>query len=91
MSEGPSQGRKPLWTAVGVLATFALLASYRPPWGMWVYCGIGTMVAAYWFWSDRSPTKGERTDIAIALPFMAILWPVLVLALPFMKQFRNRS
>ena len=89
MNNPPSQGRKPLWILLGVLATFSVTLRTGAPWGIWVYAAVGALVAAYWFWNDRTPEKGERWDIAVALPFLALFWPALALALPFMKHFRD--
>ena len=89
MAGAKSQNRKLLWISLGSIALFALLLKSDMPWGMYVYCTVGLLVAGLWVWNDRSSEKGERWDIAVAVPIMALLWPFLILAMPFMKHFRD--
>ena len=75
--------------AVGAMASLFLCLLSRAPWGMYLYAAIGIVVTALWFRGDKSPDKDERWDIAVAFPFLVMLWPVLALTLPFRRIFRD--
>ncbi|QOV89386.1 hypothetical protein [Humisphaera borealis] len=76
-----------LWIGIGAaVLVFVCVQTNMSP-GMFIYLGIGMVVAGYWFWRDKAPDSGGRSDIAAAFPFLAMFWPLLVVALLFGKEF----
>jgi hypothetical protein len=80
---------KARWFLTGCATTVGLLFVMESPWPMWVYTAVGLAVTAVWFWQEDDNVPGPRRDVAIATPFLAMLWPALTLALPFMGAFRT--
>jgi hypothetical protein len=78
-----SESTRLTWIGIGGVLLAYLQHENSTPIGGWVYSGIGFLVSAFWFWKDESLDNGPRWDIALAIPFMALLWPVVVFAMPW--------
>jgi hypothetical protein len=89
MAETSPRNRKLIPMGVGAVASLLLCLRINAPLGMWIYTGIGVLVAGFWFWDDRAPDKAMRWDIAVAFPILGLLWPLIALMLPFRKHFRD--
>src|SRR5687768_4758833 len=72
-----------LWLNIGAIGTVLFLATIPPgrEWFMWAYLLPGVAVAYAQLAFSNPKEQPNRWDIVIAFPIMALLWPILLLAM----------
>ena len=80
------------WLGLGILFTLGLSFLKRHfPWWMHLSLVLGAGVSCVFLMFHNPKTQANRLDLAICVPFLAIMWPIPLFAMLVAKPWNDKK
>jgi NhaP-type Na+/H+ or K+/H+ antiporter len=76
------------WLLAGAAIT-AYICGRIGAWGLAAYLLVGVLVGGAWLMFQNPKTDSQRFDIALCVPILAAMWPIMALVLALEKPWRS--